>query len=41
MNLLSLKAAIKVKRYSSWRGELGEIADNVLKRNFKATGLNE
>ncbi|MGP4884129.1 hypothetical protein ACTXQV_74505, partial [Klebsiella pneumoniae] len=30
MNLLSLKAAIKVKRYSSWRGALGETADNVL-----------
>jgi hypothetical protein len=29
MNLLSLKAAIKVKRYSSWRGALGETADNV------------
>jgi len=41
MNLLSLKAAIKVKRYSSWRGVLGETADNVLKRNFKATRPNE
>ncbi|HCD4422336.1 TPA: IS3 family transposase, partial [Klebsiella pneumoniae] len=41
MNLLSLKAAIKVKRYSSWRGALGETADNVLKRNFKATRPNE
>ncbi|HCM7228962.1 TPA: IS3 family transposase [Klebsiella aerogenes] len=41
MNRLSLKAAIKVKRYSSWRGERGEIADNVLQRNFKATRPNE
>lgn len=41
MNLLSLKAAIKVKRYSSWRGALGKTTDNVLKRNFKATRPNE
>lgn len=41
MNRLSLKAAIKVKRYSSWRGERGEVVDNVLQRNFKATRPNE
>lgn len=41
MNLLSLKAAIRVKRYSSWRGERGEIVDNLLQRNFKASGPNE
>lgn len=41
MNLLHLKAAIKVKRYSSWRGEHGHIADNILKRNFKASRPNE
>jgi len=41
MNALALKAVIKVKRYSSWRGECGEIADNILKRNFKATRPNE
>lgn len=41
MNELSLKAAIKVKRYSSWRGDHGETADNVLQRDFKATQPNE
>ncbi len=41
MNLLHLKAAIKVKRYSSWRGEHGHTADNILQRNFKASRPNE
>jgi putative transposase len=31
MGTLSLKAAIKVKRYSSYRGEVGQTAPNVLK----------
>lgn len=41
MNQLSLKAAIKVKRYSSWRGDHGETADNILQRDFKAIQPNE
>lgn len=41
MTSMALKATIKVKRYSSWRGECGEIAENILKRNFKATRPNE
>lgn len=41
MNTLHLKAAIKVKRYSSWRGEHGRAADNILQRNFKASRPNE
>ncbi|ENB7197633.1 IS3 family transposase [Enterobacter bugandensis] len=41
MNGLDLKAAIRVKRYSSWRGERGCTADNILQRNFKASRPNE
>lgn len=41
MNALHLKAAIKVKHYSSWRGEHGHAADNILQRNFKASRPNE
>lgn len=41
MNRLSLKAAIRVKRYSSWRGDHGESKDNILQRNFKADQPNE
>lgn len=41
MKSLSLKAAIRVKRYSSWRGETGTVAGNLLKRNFKAEKPNQ
>lgn len=41
MGTLSLKAAIKVKRYRSYRGEVGQTAPNVLQRDFKATLPNE
>lgn len=41
MTTLGLKAAIKVKRYSSWRGERGRAVDNILQRNFKASRPNE
>ncbi|MBM6636851.1 IS3 family transposase [Leclercia adecarboxylata] len=41
MNALDLKAAIKVKRYTSWRGERGYAGDKLLQRNFKASRPNE
>ena len=41
MGTLSLKAAIKVKRYRSYRGQVGQTAPNVLQRDFKATRPNE
>ncbi|EFH5610756.1 TPA: DDE-type integrase/transposase/recombinase, partial [Shigella flexneri] len=41
MGILSLKAAIKVKRYRSYRGEVGQTAPYVLQRDFKATRPNE
>ena len=42
MNNLGLKSIIRKKRkYSSYKGTLGKIADNLLKRDFKANKPNE
>lgn len=42
MNILELKSIIRKKRkYSSYKGTLGKIADNLLNRNFKASRPNE
>ena len=42
MNILGLRSIIRKKRkYSSYRGTVGKIADNLLKRNFKADKPNE
>ena len=42
MNILELKSIVRKKRkYSSYKGTLGKIADNLLKRNFKANKPNE
>jgi transposase InsO family protein len=32
----NLKSVVRVKKYKSYRGEQGKIAENLLKRNFKA-----
>lgn len=40
MNEQSLKAVIRVKKYRSWKGELGKIAPNILQRNVRATRPN-
>lgn len=36
MRSMGLKSMIRVKKYRSYRGQLGKVADNLLKRNFKA-----
>lgn len=41
MGVLSLKSAIKIKRYRSYRGDVGQTAPNILQRDFKATRPNE
>lgn len=41
MKLLGLKSIIRVKKYKSYKGELGKIVANVLQRNFKATAPNQ
>ena len=41
MTELGLKSRVRVKKYSSYKGEQGKGAPNVLARNFHATRLNE
>lgn len=41
MKLLGLKSKVRPKRYRSYRGEIGRIADNLLCRDFKADRPNE
>jgi putative transposase len=41
MGILGLKSLVRPKKYRSYKGELGAIAPNVLKRQFKATSLNQ
>lgn len=41
MSKLNLKCMVRVKKYSSYRGEVGKIATNLLERNFVASKPNE
>jgi putative transposase len=41
MGILGLKSLVRPKKYRSYKGEIGAIAPNVLKRQFKATSLNQ
>ncbi|AST57760.1 transposase [Thermoanaerobacterium thermosaccharolyticum] len=41
MKELHLKSMVRMKKYHSYRGEVGEVAPNILKRNFKADKPNE
>lgn len=41
MGTILLKTAIKIKRYRSYRGEVGQTATNVFQRYFKAMQPNE
>jgi putative transposase len=36
MQSMGLKSVIRVKKYKSYKGQLGNVADNLLQRNFKA-----
>lgn len=36
-----LKSTVRIKKYRSYRGEVGKIAPNLLSRNFKASKPNE
>ncbi|MGN7854081.1 IS3 family transposase, partial [Exiguobacterium sp. 22311] len=38
---LGLKCLVRMKRYRSYKGRVGEVAPNLLQRDFKATGLNQ
>lgn len=41
MNQENIKCMVRMKKYKSYRGELGKIAPNLLQRNFKADKPNE
>lgn len=41
MQMLNLKSLVRPKRYQSYKGQVGKIAKNILKRNFKATKPNQ
>lgn len=41
MNELGLKSAVRIKKYRSYRGEVGKVAPNLLERDFVATRPNE
>ncbi len=41
MRLMGLRSMIRMKKYKSYKGDVGKIAPNVLKRDFKAEKPNE
>lgn len=41
MKQLQLKSMVRIKKYKSYRGNAGEIAPNLLQRNFKAAESNQ
>lgn len=41
MKQLQIKCMVRMKKYKSYRGEVGKIAPNLLQRNFKATEANQ
>jgi putative transposase len=41
MNEMGLKCLVRMKKYRSYRGNVGKIAPNVLERDFKAVEPNE
>ena len=38
---LKLKSLVKIKKYRSYKGNYGYVADNLLNRDFKANNQNE
>ncbi len=41
MKILGLQCFVRMKKYRSYKGQIGKIADNLLKRDFKATKPNQ
>lgn len=41
MNEMGLKSLVRMKKYRSYRGEVGKTAPNILERDFEATKPNE
>ena len=41
MKILGLKCMVRMKKYRSYKGQVGKIAPNLLQRNFKAEKANQ
>ena len=41
MKELGLKSLVRMKKYRSYKGQVGKIVPNILERNFKAEKPNE
>ncbi|PGT76191.1 MULTISPECIES: IS3 family transposase [Bacillaceae] len=41
MNKMGLKCLVRMKKYQSYRGNIGKVAPNILERDFKASKPNE
>lgn len=41
MKQLKLKCQVRIKKYKSYKGEIGKVAPNIINRNFHATAPNQ
>ena len=41
MKVLKLKCMVRIKKYRSYKGEIGKVAPNLIQRNFTATAPNQ
>ncbi len=41
MNILGLKSRIRIKKYKSYKGEVGKIAPNIVNRDFTTTNVDQ
>ena len=41
MKLLGLKCMVRIKKYRSYKGEIGKVAPNLIQRDFTATAPNQ
>ena len=41
MKTLNIKCMVRIKKYRSYKGEIGKVAPNIIQRDFKATAPNQ
>lgn len=41
MKELGIKCMVRIKKYRSYKGEVGKIAPNIIQRDFSATAPNQ
>ncbi|RDY68544.1 IS3 family transposase, partial [Halobacillus trueperi] len=41
MKELGLRCLVRMKKYSSYKGQVGKVAENILNRNFQAEKPNQ